>query len=118
MGKKKTIAILLIVIVLISAAVIVLLLQDRHESNWTHKTFRGTVVDIWTEKENTIFSIELSGTDTVKNFIVDEDTIYQINFEVGKYVLIESDYDMHKHNGDDVPYPAVMIVDPSIEDNK
>ncbi len=118
MGKKKIMAILLIVIVLVSVSVIALLLQDKHEANWVHKSFQGTIVDIWTENENTIVSVELSGTDVVKNFIINDDTTYQIGFGVGKYVLIESDYNMHEHNGDDVPYPAVMIVDPSIEDNK
>ncbi len=92
--------------------------DDPKEEYWTHRSFQGTVLDVWTEQDSTIVSVELSGAENVKRFIITADTIFMSDFEIGTRVLIESDYDMYKHNGEDVPYPVVMLIDAAAEGGK
>ena len=81
-----------------------------------HKTFQGTVTNISTEREHTIFSMALLGSGAEKNFIMDDNTIYAITFHIGDDILVESDYNTKEHNGGDIPYPAILIADPSVTD--
>ena len=93
---------------------------QHHEKkdNWTHRTFQGTVTSIETVEEGTIIAVISSGADTEKKFIVNDHTIYTIGVQVGDEVVVESDYNMREHNGDNVPFPATMITDPSITDEQ
>lgn len=92
--------------------------RDQKADNWTHKTFQGTVTDISNTQEGTLFSVALLGSGSEKDFLLDDQTIYAIDFQVGDAVIVESDYNTREHDGMDVPYPAAMITGPSITDQE
>lgn len=107
---------LLLLPILIAVFIICTSQHNNKADNWTHETFQGTVTNISTEQEHTIFSMTLSGSGVEKKFIMDSNTIYAISFQVGDQILVESDYNTREHNGGDSPYPAIMIADPAVTD--
>ncbi len=118
MSKKMKVGVFVAIIFLVATITLSIYRHDAKDAYWTHQSFRGTVLDVWREQDGTIVSVKLSGTENVKNFIINEETTSVIVLETGKSILIESDYDMHKHNGRDIPYPVIMIVDPSVSDKE
>lgn len=113
--KKKFYSVFIVFILLVVCST-GFLSCNKQEDYWVHKSFQGVVTDLWTEDGNTGFTLKLAGSDSEKKFVINSDSIYVIDFEIGDAVVVESDYNMKEHNGTDVPYPAVMITDPSIMD--
>lgn len=114
----KKYALAFIVVVLIAVCIMGVYQHHKKKDYWTHKTFQGTIINIETVEEGTILTVTSSGSDSERNFIVNDHTIYTIDFQVGDEVVVESDYNMREHNGGNVPFPATMVTDPSIADKQ
>lgn len=116
--KKKAI-ISFVVIVFITVSVIAYQTSIAEKSaNWVHTTFHGTVIDIVTDGNDRYFTLRSYLSETEHNFVINAETLYVINFDIGDEVIVESDYNTNEHNGKDIPYPAVMVTDPDLSDKE
>ena len=116
--KKRVILSLMAIFLLVFIMITCYTHISERPANWTHKTFHGTVADIWEDTNGRYFTLSTHYLKSEHNFVISNETIYAIEFEVGDEVIVESDYDMSYHNGDDIPYPAVMIADPDVFDGE
>lgn len=116
--KKKVIILLLVIVSIVASVIAYHAVNSEKPENWTHTTFRGTVTDIWIDGDNRYFTLSPYLLETEHNFIINAETLYVIVFDIGDEVIVESDYNMNEHNGDDIPYPAVMVTDPNTKDKE
>ena len=87
------------------------------EDEWHHKTIQGTVTNIWEDDRNICFSVVSQVHGNVYNILINEDTLYCVEFHVGDEVVVEVDYNIKEHNGKDKPYIAAMVADATVRDN-
>ena len=113
---KKMIAVVLLAMLLIISAFYVQ--QNRKTDQWIHKTFQGTVSEIWDSGENVKFTLISHVNGNEYNFKACKEVISSIDFVVGAEVVVECDYNIREHNGKDIPYPAALIADAKIQDKK
>lgn len=115
MKKSAKIVIGLILLVLIFVVLHSLLVKDTPDQ-WSHKTFQGTVSEIWEEDNHQYFRLTTRVNENEYCFIIDDEVLASIDLHVGDEVVVESDYNINEHNGKDTPYPATLVADASIHD--
>ena len=110
--RKGYYAVGLCISVLLAAAIGPVISRLEYDAHWIHRTFEGTVTDVWGEEPDQYFSLRTENT--YYTFVISEDTPGQATLEPGDQVLVESDYNMDQHNGKTVPYPVSLIAEPDI----
>ena len=113
---KKMIAVVIVATLLIIS--VFYAQQSRKTDQWIHRTFQGTVSEMWDSGEIVIFTLISHVNGNEYNFEAYKEAISSINFVVGAEVVVECDYNIREHNGKDIPYPAALIADATIHDKE